>query len=101
MLVIAGAPSRAVAAPCDPCPPDCAMMRQAATDHGKASDKGGQADSPCKPSLACQVSATMTAPTTGVVAVTLAAGAVDHRLGEPLATPSHPPDRSLRPPIQL
>jgi hypothetical protein len=104
MLVIAGAPSRAATTPCDPCPPDCAMMKQMAAssgEHDKAPAKGDKGDNPCKHGLACQVSATMTAPAQCAATVTLASAAVDHHLGDPLAAPSRPPDRSLRPPIQL
>jgi hypothetical protein len=104
MLVIAGAPSRALANPCDPCPPDCPMMKQMAASAGeqhKAPDTSGKAHNPCKQGLACQVSATMTAPAQSVATVRLTSAAVDHQLGDPLAAPSRPPDRSLRPPIQL
>ena len=104
MLVIAGAPAVAASQPCDPCPPDCPMMQQlanAAKDHSKAPDQGGKADNPCKPDVACQVSVTMAAPAPAVVAVTLTSATVDHRPGDPLAAPSRPADRSLRPPIQL
>jgi len=104
MLVIGGVPSRAAASPCDPCPPDCAMMKQMPTSsgqHNNAPDTGGNADNPCKQGLACQVSAATAAPSEMVASVTLSAGVVDHRPGEPLAAASHPPDRSLRPPIQL
>jgi len=104
MLVIAGAPSRAAATPCDPCPPDCATMQRMAVsgaDQGKAPDGGGKADNPCKQGIVCQVSATMTAPAQSVATITLTSATVDHQLGDPLAAPSRPPDRSLRPPIQL
>ena len=80
------------------------MMKQMAAmggDHDRAPAKGDQGDNPCKQGLACQVSATMTAPAQHVATATLASAAVDPRLGDPLAAPSRPPDRSLRPPIQL
>jgi hypothetical protein len=104
MLVIAGAPTRAAASPCEPCPPDCPMMQQMATGAAGAHDKAPgdkAADDPCKQGVACQLSATMTAPVQSVASATLASATVDHRLGDPLAVPSHPRDRSLRPPIQL
>jgi len=104
MLVIGGAPAVAASQPCDPCPPDCPMMQQMAEQmahHGKAPDQGGKANSPCKPDVACQVSASMTAPLQTTVAITLTTAALDLRPSDPLAAPSHPPDRSLRPPIQL
>lgn len=105
MLVIGGAPAVAAAQPCDPCPPDCPMMQQFAdsvADHGAAPDKGGKADNPCQQQgLACQASATMAAPVQTAVRIILASEAIDHRLAKPLAATSRPPDRSLRPPIQL
>jgi len=104
MLVIAGAPARAAATPCNPCPPDCAMMKQMAAsggEHHKAPAKGDKGDNPCKQGLECQVAATMTAPSQHAATVALASADVDHQLGDPLAAPSRPPDRSLRPPIQL
>ena len=104
MLVIAGVPSRAAATPCNPCPPDCAMMQQMATSaagHDTAPANGGKADNPCKQGLACQVSTTVTAPAQTIASVTLTAAAIEHQLGATLAAPSRTPDRSLRPPIQL
>lgn len=80
------------------------MMKQmaaSATDHGKAPAKGDKGDNRCKQGLACQASATMTAPAQHAATASLASAAVDHHLGDPLAAPSRPPDRSLRPPIQL
>ena len=80
------------------------MMKQMAApaaDHHKTPDKGGKADNPCQQGLACQVSLSMTAPVQGAASLTLTSAAVDHQLGNPLATASRPPDRSLRPPIQL
>lgn len=104
MLVIAGAPSRAAADPCNPCPPDCPMMKQmaaAADSHGKAPDKGGNPDNPCKQSAVCQASVTAPTASATVTFAMLTSALVDHGAGEELATPSRPPDRSLRPPIQL
>lgn len=102
MLVIVGAPVRAAATPCNPCPPDCAMMKQtaAADHHGQAPAKGG-ADNPCKQGLLCQAAAATPAPSQSAE-VRILAGAAD--VGSPareLPAASHPPDRSLRPPIQL
>jgi hypothetical protein len=104
MLVIGGAPAVAASQPCNPCPPDCPMMQQMADQaahHGNLSDQDGKANNPCKPDVACQVSASMTAPLQAAVAITLTTAALDLRPGDPLAAPSRPPDRSLRPPIQL
>ena len=103
MLVIAGAPVRAAATPCNPCPPDCPMMQQtaAANHHDQAPAKGGGADNPCKQGLLCQAIAATPAPSQSVEVRVLASAA---DLGGPareLPAASHPPDRSLRPPIQL
>ena len=104
MLVIAGAPTRAAATSCDPCPPDCPMIKQmaaAAGDHHRVPDTGRKADNPCKQGLACQVAATIAAPLQGSATVSLTSAAADHRIGDPLAAASWPPDRTLRPPIRL
>jgi hypothetical protein len=104
MLLIGGTPLRAAPSACNPCPPDCPMMKHMAAssgEHHKAPDTGGKAHNPCKQGLACQISATMTAPSQMVTFVTLTANVVDHQSGGLLAVASHPPDRSLRPPIQL
>jgi hypothetical protein len=104
MLVIAGAPARAAGTPCDPCPPDCAMMKEMTTSaghHHQVPDRSGKAGNPCKQGLACQASATMTAPAQSGTTATLTSATVNHQFGDPLAAPSRPPDRSLRPPIQL
>lgn len=82
------------------------MMQEMATamadHHGQATDKGGQAENPCKQGFACQASAQAVAqPSVAGVAVVLSTEDVDHHLAAALAAPSHPPDRSLRPPIQL
>lgn len=78
------------------------QMAEQAPHQDQAPGKGGQADNPCKQDLACHVAAvTIAAPTQGMGNVTLTTATVDHRLGDPLAAPSRPPDRSLRPPIHL
>ncbi len=104
MLVIAGAPARVSATPCNPCPPDCAMTQQMAASmdhHGKAPEPGGVPDNPCKQSLACQASFAAPALAQVSVAVVLTADVAEHAPFDPLAAPSRPPDRGLRPPIQL
>jgi hypothetical protein len=102
MLVIGGSPAVAASQPCNPCPPDCAMMKQMAADHhGKTPDKGGQPDNPCKPGLACQASVSVTAPSVAASFAILTTTRVDHGGRDQLAASSRPPDRSLRPPIQL
>jgi hypothetical protein len=104
MLVIAGAPARASATPCDPCPPDCAMMQQMAASmdhHGKTPDPGGLPDNRCKQGLACPASFAAPVLPQFPAAVVLTADIAEHAPFDPLAAPSRPPDRSLRPPIQL
>ena len=77
-------------------------MAAATADHHDQAPKGGQAENPCKQGLACQVSAAaVAAPPAALAAFVLTAQDVDHRLAAALAAPSHSPDRSLRPPIQL
>jgi hypothetical protein len=108
MLVIGGMPVSASASPCDPCPPDCPMMQQAAkaassaNHHTGAPDKRGTSGSPCDQGMACQAAPnTMAAPIATVVAVRLTVRDATHERLNLLAPSSHPPDRSLRPPIQL
>lgn len=108
MLVIAGVPARAAASPCDPCPPDCPMMQQAAKsmtsmDHpGGAPSKGGKSGSPCDQGMACQSAAASVAPPSGaIVTASLTVRDTAHESLDVLAMRSRPPDRSLRPPIQL
>jgi hypothetical protein len=104
MLVIGGAPMVASAQSCDPCPPDCPMMKQLsaeqAANHG-APAKGGKADNPCQQMVACQTITASVAPSEQVTLVALSAASVTHEAFDPLATPSRPPDRSLRPPIHI
>lgn len=104
MLVIGGAPTVASASTCDPCPPDCPMMKQLAAeqaaDHG-APAKGGKADNPCQQMVACQTVTASVAPSELVSFVALSAASVTHEAFDPLAAPSRPPDRSLRPPIRI
>lgn len=103
-LVIGGAPSVASASACDPCPPDCPMMKQLAAeqaaDHGSAPAKG-KADNPCQQMAACQTITATVAPSELVSFVALSAVTVAHPAFDPLDAPSRPPDRSLRPPIHV
>jgi hypothetical protein len=106
MLMIGGGAARA--ASCDACPPKCPMMAQvqtakaAAHQHAPISGKGGKADDPCKESLLCQGSAVAaTAPVQAAAAVVLASTASVLRPLAQLPAASRPPDRGLRPPIQL
>ena len=107
MLVIGASPAVAAAqAPsCNPCPPDCPMMKQRATqdasDHGSMPGKGGKADNPCQSAVACQTAAATPAPSDAVAYVQVSAAAVTHAAFEPDHLRSRPPDRNLRPPIRL
>lgn len=105
MLVFAGAGASARAAPagCDPCPPDCAMMAQAdgsaaAMDRHDPANPSGDF---CDPGLACPGAGATFPPSEAPAVVILARGAADHDRLDPLAAPSRPPERNLRPPIQL
>lgn len=103
MLVIGGSPALAASTPCDPCPPDCAMMRAAASadQQAKAPQQQEKPSSPCKASIVCQTALAMPVLPQ---AVTIA-WVMPHESGHPpiteLAAASRPPDRALRPPIQL
>jgi hypothetical protein len=105
MLMIGGASAQAATGPCNPCPPDCPMMMQmaraAADHHGRPPGKAGGAENPCKQALACQASFAGPVLSDELVMVAAAGGAADHVGFDPLAARSHPPDRTLRPPIQL
>ena len=103
MLVIASAPARAFASPCDPCPPDCPMM-QAEAQAG-ASDKQGPPPASdqgaCKAMAVCQAPAALPATTQAIGVTWLAADDVHQQLISARFAPSRPPDLALRPPIQL
>jgi hypothetical protein len=105
MLVIGSAPAVAAPQPCNPCPPDCPMMQQMAASaghHAPTPGKGSQSDNPCKQGVACTAfAAAVAAPSQTLVAFALGGDAVEHRLADALAAASRPPDRNLRPPIQL
>lgn len=106
MLVIAGAPSRAAAAPCRDCPPDCMTAMQADgpmhADMGKVGQPSKKAPaSPCKPGMPCQAaSAAVILPEVGAFTRLAAEPATLARL-EQAPVLSRPPDPGLRPPIQL
>ena len=102
MFVIGGTPVIAEAAPCNPCPPDCAMMKEmaakAAAEQSKATHQQDQPDNPCKPTLACAAPAV--APLIGqqfAWPVQVAQEARQEIVSDQ-AAPSRPPDRQLRPP---
>ena len=104
MLVVAGAPSIAAAMACDPCPSDCAMMKAAmvqADHHGKAPQQQERPKSPCKASIACPTAVVAPLLTETVAPVWFAPQATEQLALIQAAAPSRPPDRTLRPPIQL
>jgi hypothetical protein len=105
MLVIAGVPLRASAMPCTDCPPDCMIgMNADASAHADAS-KGHPAKAPadisCKAGMTCQTTVVPAVlPSGGELTPPMAARVA---LSDPPAAlvASHPPDRTLRPPIIL
>jgi hypothetical protein len=99
MLVIGGAPAFAQAAACDPCPPDCAMMKEAAAHHGKDQQTQGQADSSCKATLACAAPLAPPLLAEQIAFPARAAQPVQRQFASDRWAPSRPPDRELRPPI--
>lgn len=79
-----------------------AKATTSATHQTGAPDTGGTSGSPCDQGLACQVApTTMAAPIATVAAIRLKVRDTAHEPLNVLAPRSHPPDRSLRPPIQL
>ncbi|WP_293899455.1 hypothetical protein [Phenylobacterium sp.] len=80
-----------------------ATKDMAAMGHGSgAPAKGGKSASPCDQGVACQTAVASTTPPTGaVVSLQLTVRDMAHGSLAVLAMPSWPPDRSLRPPIQL
>jgi hypothetical protein len=105
MLIVGGAPARAAAAPCNPCPPDCSMMKQMASamdHHSQAPAKGGKPDNPCKQDVLCQAAATAAPAILHETGVRFLASATEVlRPTRQLPATSRPPDPGLRPPIQL
>jgi hypothetical protein len=109
MLVIAGGPSVASAAACDPCPPDCPMMAPVQTsapamdNHGTAPAKGETPQkSPCVQTGLCQAaSVAAPVPVETLAVLYLPRNAAGHDIVSDRAAPSPPPDRELRPPIFL
>jgi hypothetical protein len=101
MLVIGGTPVRAATGPCDPCPPDCPMMAQASADQPHKAPKGDPAESPCQAMVACPAAMTLPPgpPPMAIAWLTLKDAGL--RPAEEQRAPSRPPDRELRPPIQL
>jgi hypothetical protein len=107
MFMVGGPPAARAAEPCTPCPADCPMMTQAHTasgaDHGAMhAPAKGKTENPCKQGLLCQSAATSAALPAGAAGVLLFAVA-DAALKplEQLPAASRPPDRALRPPIDL
>jgi hypothetical protein len=104
MLVIGGTPAVAAPGPCNPCPPDCAMMMQAAgmaDQHAKGPQQQTQGDNPCKSSIACQTAAALPVLPEGVTLEWAVRQSVAHAIRADMSVPSRPPDRDLRPPIHI
>ena len=106
ILMVGGAPTNASANPCNPCPPDCAMMaqiRQAAVmaDHHQVAGKRDRSESPCKSAAVCPSTFALPLLPQAATETVILAEAAEHDLVAALAAPSRPPDPTLRPPIQL
>jgi hypothetical protein len=103
MLVIGGAPTFAMAAPCNPCPPDCAMMKEAAAkaaaQHGKDGQQQGQPDNPCKATLVCATSVAAPILTEQIAFPARVGQGLQLQILSDRSASSRPPDRELRPPI--
>lgn len=77
------------------------MAKAAADHHAQMPGKSGKAENPCKSGLACQGAFAMALAPHAPVETVLVAESTDHDLVGALMAPSRPPDRNLRPPIQL
>lgn len=101
LLAIAGGPTLASAAVCDPCPPDCLMMLGDSAAASKApdapADREGQA--PCQQTVLCQAAPVVAPPPVNVAIAPFVSTGVLASWADSLEPPSRPPDRSLRPPI--
>lgn len=73
----------------------------AAGHHAQVPDKGGSSEDPCKPGLACQAAFAVPLLAQTATETVLAVEAAHHDLIVTLPARSRPPDRNLRPPIQL
>lgn len=113
IMAILAFPFAATAAPssgavCDPCPLDCPMMAKASNATGPTARPSAPAHDdrsglPCKPDAACLATVSAiglpgSAPATMPV---ITAEPFRFARVEQLPAASRPPDRSLRPPIQL
>lgn len=101
MLVFAGAPSRAETGGCNPCPPDCPMMKASADaqQHQKAPNGS---ENPCtKAMAACVAAIAVPVDPQGEAVTWLTASEIRLRPSGEARARSRPPDRALRPPIQL
>ena len=101
MLVIGGTPVRASTGPCDPCPPDCPMMAQASADQSHKAPKGDPAENPCQAMVACPAAIALPTVPHALPIAWLTPKDAGLRPAEEQRAPSRPPDRDLRPPIQL
>lgn len=103
MLVIGNAPAVAAAQPCEPCPPDCPMMKQlSASKAGDGQKMPHKDENPCKQGALCKAGlSARPAPSEAGAPLSFSFNDVVHLPAGPLLPDSRPPDRSLRPPIQL
>lgn len=98
MLVIGGTPALAS---CDPCPPDCPMMKAMASGDMKAPAHPEKSAKSCSMAALCQTVAAAPALPDEAVVVWFAPQALHHPLANTVFALSRPPDKALRPPIQL
>lgn len=102
LLAIAGGPSLASEAVCDPCPPDCPLMLRDSAAASKApdtpADREGQA--PCQQTVLCQAPLVVAPGPAGLAVAPFVSTPIPVSWTNSGDPPSRPPDRSLRPPIQ-
>lgn len=102
LLAIAGGPSVAQEAACDPCPPDCPMMlpdsAALASDHGSGAPADQKGKAPCQQTVLCQAAPVVAPAPIGVAFAPRAPTRAIARWTNSPEAPSRPPDRTLRPP---
>ncbi len=102
LLAIAGGPSVAQEAVCDPCPPDCPMMlpdsAAPVTDQGAKAPADQPGKAPCQQTVLCQAAPVVAPIPVGVAFTPMSPTRAMARWTNSPDTPSRPPDRDLRPP---
>ena len=102
LLAIAGGPSVAQTAVCDPCPPDCPMMlpdgAAAAADHDSTAP-AQKSKAPCQQTVLCQAAPVVAPIPAGAAFTPLSPTRATMAWTNAPEAPSRPPDRNLRPPI--